>query len=165
MRTRYFALLILIVASVSCDSGPTSTDVEPKTDADYILFGHFYGLCLGETCIETYKLTDSKLFEDTVDHYGGGGKEPYPGKYVLLADSLFQKVKGLKDHIPEELVAGGSKAFGMPDAGDGGGIYVERSENGIVQQWWIDNHRQSMPDYLYPFVQRIRESIDLLSEW
>ena len=40
-------------------------------DQDYLVFGHFYGMCAGEGCVETFKLTDLELFEDTVDDYSG----------------------------------------------------------------------------------------------
>ena len=33
--------------------------------SDYIIFGHFYGKCVGEQCIEIFRLENEKLFEDT----------------------------------------------------------------------------------------------------
>ncbi|HET6513035.1 MAG TPA: hypothetical protein VFH43_12645 [Candidatus Kapabacteria bacterium] len=131
--------------------------------ADYIVFGHFYGECVGEACVETYKLTDSQLFEDTSDVYPFGDKS-YPGRFELLNDSLFHAVKSLGDHIPTELLASPDTVFGMPDGGDWGGIYFERSEKGIVRFWLIDKMRSNNPDYLNPFVDKIEAAIDRLSQ-
>jgi hypothetical protein len=37
--------------------------------SDYLIFGHFYGECSGERCIEIFKLEKDKLFEDKADQY------------------------------------------------------------------------------------------------
>ena len=37
----------------------------------FLVFGHFYGECIGEECVEIFKLTTNKLYEDTNDNYSG----------------------------------------------------------------------------------------------
>lgn len=163
VRTSYIWIVVVMLLVAGCGDEPTNVQPDPKQDTDYLLFGHYYGMCAGETCIETYKLTNSQLFEDSVDHYPDDLKG-YPGKYVVLPDSLFQKIKGLENELPPELLTSESRVFGMPDVADGGGMYVERSENGVVKVWLIDNNRRAIPAYLQTFVERMRESIDLLSD-
>jgi hypothetical protein len=39
------------------------------SSSDYIIFGHFYGMCTGEQYFEIFRLEKDKLFEDTKDQY------------------------------------------------------------------------------------------------
>ncbi len=52
---------------VSCN-----TDNNGIKEENFLIFGYFIGKCVaGETCIETFMLTDKKLFEDAIDDYEG----------------------------------------------------------------------------------------------
>ncbi len=46
-----------------CSSNQTTANLE------YLIFGHFYGECIGEKCVEIYKLNKTQLLEDTQDVY------------------------------------------------------------------------------------------------
>ena len=60
------------------------------TDEEYIVFGHFYGYCVGEGCIEMYKIEDSRVYEDTKDQYPGRD-DFYQGHFnTTLSDEKFQ---------------------------------------------------------------------------
>ena len=54
------------------------------SEQKFLIFGHFYGFCFGERCVETFKLTDKKLFEDTIDDYYGRDFD-----FVELANDKF----------------------------------------------------------------------------
>lgn len=58
----FTCLTILLLTSGCIDNlGPSKSG--------YIIFGHFYGECLGEKGIEIFTLEDDKLFEDSNDRY------------------------------------------------------------------------------------------------
>ena len=128
---------------------------------DYIAFGHFYGFCMGEQCVEIYKVTDANLYEDTRDNYPPRD-EAYIGDFKPLSDQLFEQVKDLKSKIPSKLLETPSGIIGQPDAGDWGGIYFEVSVEGEKKYWFIDKMRPNIPDYLNPLVDEIESKIELI---
>jgi hypothetical protein len=130
--------------------------------SDYILFGHFFGECGGEECIEIFKLTDKSLYEDILDWYPVSTK-PYDGIYKLCDHSLFEKVKDLKTKMPDDLLKEEAVVIGQPDAGDWGGIYFEISSKGIRHFWLIDEMESNLPEYLVPFVTEIEAKIYLIN--
>jgi hypothetical protein len=151
--------LIIILTLVSCDNDL----VKPlESNSEYVVFGHFFGFCAGEECVEIFKLTENHLFEDSKDAYPSYEKS-YQGDFHLLNDATFQKVKGLKDLIPQQLLTTNETVVGQPDAGDWGGIYFEVRVNGEKKFWLIDKMEMNLPDYLKPFVSEIENRIDLIN--
>jgi hypothetical protein len=149
--------LCLVIALASC------ADEDELRGADYILFGHYYGECGGETCVEIFKVTDYILSEDMLDNYPAAGKR-YQGVYLPLPDqSNLDEVKTLAADIPAQLLSTQDKVIGMPDAGDWGGIYFQISRGGKTQYWLIDKKEQNIPAYLRPFVAAINEKIALIN--
>ena len=150
-------LILLIVASCQKE------ELKPSEGtSDYIIFGHFYGECIGEQCIEIFKLTDNSLFEDINDQYPNIDKA-YEGDFRPLGNSLFEKVKGLLTQIPGELLTTNDRVIGAPDAGDWGGIYFEISSKEQKDFWLIDKMQTNLPDYLKPFVTEIEMDIDIIN--
>ena len=129
--------------------------------SDYILFGHFYGECIGEQCIEIFKLTNDSLYEDINDEYPNIDKA-YDGNFKALDNSLFEQIKGLQAQVPDELLTTNLRVIGQPDAGDWGGIYFEISSKEQNGFWMIDKMQANLPDYLKPFVTEIEKDIDLI---
>jgi hypothetical protein len=128
-------------------------------DESSIIFGHFYGFCGGEQCIENFKLTNTKLYEETTDPYS---LTPGEGNFVELDHVKFEQVKSLASMIPQQLLQTTATFIGQPDAADGGGIYFETTVNGERKFWRIDKVRANLPEYLIPFVQEIEKDIALL---
>lgn len=124
----------------------------------YLLFGHFYGECLGEQCIETYKLTDSNLYEDLEDNYGGGSYD-----FVEMSNAEFELVQDLMTFLPQELLSQPDQTFGCPDCLDQGGVLISHFQNGTEKTWRIDNSVDQVPEYLHDFVAEVHERIALLS--
>lgn len=124
-----------------------------------LIFGHFYGMCGGETCIETFKLTDSKLLEDTIDSYSGTG----PFHFLALEDQKFLETRDLVDFLPARLLVERDSTFGCPDCADQGGIFIQYTKGGSVKTWRIDQAKDNVPDYLYELMDKVNEKIDAIN--
>jgi len=151
-------VLILILAVVFIQSCDKNDEIE-LSDNEYLIFGHFYGECLGEDCIVTYKLTDKKLFEDNNDNYSGTG----PFDFNELGIDKFSQVKDLIDYFPKELLNSNETTFGCPDCADQGGIFIQYVKNGDVNSWRIDQSKNDVPDYLHSFIDKVNEKIELIN--
>ncbi|MEY4134257.1 MAG: hypothetical protein RL386_607 [Bacteroidota bacterium] len=125
---------------------------------DYLIFGHFYGKCIGEQCVETFKLTEDQLFEDSRDDFSGTEFN----FSLLLGEDKFRQVRELKDIFPNQLLQTGDTTFGCPNCADQGGFLLQYAENGRIKTWRIDPVEENIPDYLHLFSEKLREKIDLL---
>ena len=159
MPIKQALILIVLLISISC-----STQNEgPKVSTEYILFGHFYGECLGEQCIEIFKLTDEALFEDNTDTYPNSTL-PFKGNFRKLDDEKYQQVKSLDESIPNKLLNEQDTIIGMPDYADGGGVYFAINNGGTTRFWLIDQTDQNIPEYLRPFKKSINDAIALINQ-
>ncbi len=167
MRKFIFSLvaIVLVLLSLSCDKKDAMVSPAPGELA-YFIFGHFYGECGGEGCIEIYKLENERLWEDTTDVYPTS-ETPYDGIYISLPKIKYELVKDIIDYFPEELYNETVNYIGQPDAGDWGGIYVEikyvdaAAKSGF---WLLDQNSSNMPDVYNNFVTRINEKIILINQ-
>jgi hypothetical protein len=157
IRNTLCILAFLIVGS--CGDKHDEVNI---SDSDHIVFGHFYGFCAGEECIEIFKLTQNALFEDISDTYPRWDRY-YEGNYVQLDQSKFELVKSLSEHIPAQLLAEKDTVFGSPDAADGGGIYFAIKDGESARYWVMDQVDQNIPEYLRSFKGKINESIALIN--
>jgi hypothetical protein len=148
-------ILLLIGSSWACDK---SEDL-PLTDSNYLIFGHYYGLCMGEECIETFKLTANELFEDTSDTY-----RQTDFNFVPLANDLFERVQDLRDRIPAQLLDEADQTFGCPDCADQGGLLIQFVSGDNVQTWYLDQSQTAVPEYLHTFMDKVNEKIALINE-
>lgn len=156
MKTLITTLALIGILFTSCSESDNS--VEPNK-MDYLIFGHFHGECDGEQCVETFKLTGDKLYEDTLDIYYAENLE-----FVELGIEKFQQVKDIIDYFPNKLLNDKDTRFGCPDCRDQGGIFIQYSENGIVQSWRIDKDKDVIPEYLHSFIDKVNEKIRLINE-
>lgn len=122
---------------------------------DYIIFGHSYGFCMGEECVEMFMLTNSKLYEDTVDY---GGED-----YIELSAELYDEVKDIEEVIPAALLTQPDTTFGCPDCHDQGGVRLFIKNGELIQRWIFDNDLEAIPTYLHPLVNSIHEKITLIN--
>ncbi len=163
-RITYFVLFALGMASLAgCDK---ECDCAGTGEFEYMVFGHFYGECGGEGCVEMYKLTEVALYEDSTDVYPTF-VSAYEGQYYSLSNEKFQLVKDLIYEFPEELYAESNRVQGMPDAADWGGIYVEmkyKDEPGLSGFWLLDQNENNMPQVYNDFVDKINEKIALINQ-
>lgn len=138
--------------------GCSSDEGQPANEDDYLIFGHFYGFCAGESCVEVFKLTNIKLYEDTEDNYA---LEPF--NFEEMENEKFNLVKDLMNYFPKELLFETESVLGCPDCSDGGGIFIELSENGKTNSWRIDQFKQNVPEYLHDFMDKVNEKIGFIS--
>jgi len=150
-----FLSLCLIGGLISCINNDDSIEINEQ---NFLIFGHFYGKCIGEGCVETFKLTDKKLFEDTIDDYIGQNFE-----FMELENDKFEKVKNLVDFFPNQLLNKSETVFGCPDCADGGGLFIQYSESGNLKSWRIDQSKNNVPTYLHNFIDKVNEKIGLIN--
>lgn len=126
---------------------------QPAED-DYFIFGHSFGLCGGEECVETFKIIDNQIFEDTEDNYGNKG----PYDFELLDKSSYNLANHLQSMLPDEL-KNEDDVIGCPDCYDQGGIYIEIMRNKEKSSWWMDMDSKNLPDYLHSFKDTVAATI------
>ncbi len=130
-------------------------------NSNYIIFGHFYGECGGEACIEKFKLTATIIYEDTNDIYPGTNLVS-PPNYVQLSNDKFLAAQDLMSFFPNSLLSETNTTIGMPDASDGGGLYIKYHFNGIHKTFLIDQFKQNVPSNYHTFMDKVNEKIALL---
>ena len=129
----------------------------------YLVFGQFYGFCVGENCVQIYKLEYNRLLTDTNKEYPGR-TDFYQGSYVDIDNAYFEQVKDLLDYFPEEMLNESDTIFGCPDCSDQGGMYIEYNFNGIRKFWILDNFTTNVPPYMHTFMEQVNEKIDLIGK-
>jgi len=150
---RLLLISLVLLMLFSCKK----SDDELKHD-DYLIFGHFYGFCVGEECVEMYKITESKLYEDSKDLYSLDAFD-----FVELPAEKFDLVSDLTAELPQNLIESPDSTFGCPDCADQGGIYIEYRKNDVVQKWKIDNDNTPLPGYLQEFKAKVKTKIELIN--
>lgn len=140
---------------ISCEK-----EDEPGKSEEVLTFGHFYGFCGGEECIEIFRLDGNTLQEDTLDNYPSATF--YAGKFVQLSSDKFNLTKDLLDHFPPKLLTEQDTVLGIPDAGDWGGYYVEYKKEGIHRMWLLDKMKDNVPADYHDFMDRMNDKIEAL---
>ncbi len=152
----------IALSSLSCEKDQVGV-CGFGTLPDYVVFGHFYGKCGGEGCIEIYKVDNSKLYEDTLDMYPGSDTF-YPGHFATeWSDEKFQLVRDLYSFFPEALLNEKAVVQGHPDAGDWGGIYFEIKRGSTHRFWLLDQMDDNMPAAYNEFVDKINDKIYIIN--
>lgn len=126
-RVSAASLLVSSLLFSSCQKDDTSTNTRSKD----LVFDSFYNECLGERCVEIYKLESSnqKVSEDTQATYPSQNSL-YDGKHTAFPATFYSLVQDLPDLIPSQLFLEGNGVIGSPDALDQGGFYLETTQNG-----------------------------------
>ncbi len=130
-------------------------------NCNYVVFGHYFGFCGGETCIEKFKLTSNKIYEDVNDVYPGVNSGTLP-IYVQLPNNKFLAAQDLMTFFPNDLLTETNTTIGMPDASDGGGLYIKYHVNGVDKLWLIDQFKQNVPAQYHNFMDKVNEKIALM---
>ena len=151
-RSFFPSLTILLASSLLIISGCRKDNDLP--DPEYLIFGHAYGECIGEACVETFRLTRNELFEDLGDLYPGYG--PYDFQRRSREDHRF--AEELYYSVPPSLWAY-PEVIGCPDCYDQGAINIEIYDGRTVRRWTIDKARSAMPPDLQGFVRLVEQKI------
>lgn len=153
----FFALSFVLIA---CDESVDNDDGS-GTETNYLVFGHYYGECIGDGCIRTYHLEGDKLQEDSNDNYGCAA----PYDWDELPNSKYQEASSLFNLLPDTLYTFENQTFGIPDAYDQGGVYLETyGPNGNKRQWHFDTNKEEIPEPLRPLVDSIQAVISRISQ-
>jgi len=155
---RFVKIALLVFTSLTCITCSDNDDEVELSDGNYLIFGHFYGHCFGDECIETFKLTSSDLFEDSLDDYA---HESY--SFNKLGVEKFNKSKHLLSFIPPELLVEKKDFIGCPDCADQGGIYIEYKNGDSIQAWKIDQNKSQIPNYLHAFIDEVNKTISIIN--
>ncbi len=156
-------ILLTVLAGFILATSCNKDDGIKLSDGDYLIFGHFYGECFGEECVEIFRLEANKLLKDNNDRYPGYS-DFYQGNYHEISNEKFEEVKDLVDFFPEALLNEDNKVIGQPDAGDWGGLYIEYNYDGVRKFWLIDQMKSNVPGYLHGFIDKVNEKIDLINK-
>lgn len=157
-----FALKLVIILTfwgfaTNCGD---NTGINSPYDNNYIVFGSFFGNCIGEPCIEIFKIENGVLYEDTADVYPI--PQLYEGKFVQLPQAKYDMVKDIITKVPKQLLSDTTTVFGTPDAHDQGGLYIELKANGKRRFWLMDTYTNRLPEYLRTFSNILKEYINKL---
>lgn len=162
MKNYSWLVVTALFSLLSCEKSNTECCVNPDQFSEFI-FGTYYGECIGEGCIETFKLEDAKLYEDQKDSYGG--PFPYPGEWEALSADQYELVQDLPNEFPNALFDETETTIGMPDAGDWGGIYLEvETVKGNRFYWNIDTMEDNLPEYLRDFAKAVQDAVMKINE-
>ena len=168
MKKIIFSILtisFLCSCEMTMDNGKIANLNENLTTNSYLIFGAYHGECLGEDCVEIYKIENNELFKDTLDIYPAVSNLPYGGSYVKLGNEYYEIVKSLLDNIPKELENEENIIIGQPDSHDQGGILIEIVIDGEKKDWLIDNDKDNVPEYLHLLIDSINSKIQRLSDF
>ncbi|MTI41077.1 hypothetical protein [Fulvivirga lutimaris] len=155
--------VMLALAACNTDEDPFFQVDQPTEEGEYLLFGTYAGECLGEECIEIFKLTGSTLSEDKNDNYPNT-QSTYSGDFNLLSDDKFEIAKSLLSSTPASLLIITDTIIGQPDYADGGGIYFEYNVNNTHRYWLIDQVKSNVPNALHPWMDKVNSVVDQINE-
>lgn len=152
MKKQILTSLILLIIINSCKKNNFS-------DKEYFIFGHFYGECVGNTCVDIYKLKDDALFEDTNNKNPQKTSGFYSGNYTQTSSQKYDIAKNLMQSFPAELLGENATTIGQPDAGDWGGFYLEYNFNGVRKFWLLDKMKTNVPAKYHTFIDTLNKTI------
>jgi hypothetical protein len=148
----------VLMLAFSCKKEVNKND---RLENNNIVFGHFYGECFGEQCVEIFKIDGKHIFEDKKDIYPDR-KHFYEGNFGEIYPAGAEDVKELRVKFPDQLLNEKDTVIGQPDAGDWGGLYIEIEDNGKHRFWIIDKMKSNIPSYLHSFIDDVNSAIEKL---
>ena len=152
----FFLLLFIPILLSNCSKDLDEGEVT-------FVFGHFYGECIGEGCVEIFKIADNKLFEDSKDMYPGQGSF-YNGDFQEIDQSKLELVKDIIDDFPMSIFDENETVIGQPDAGDWGGLYIEFQDESNHDFWLLDQMKSNVPNTYHDFIDKVNEKIAIINE-
>jgi len=156
MKKAAYGILLMIMIAALFSSCSDEKIAEP---AEYLIFGHFYGFCLGEDCIQIYKLENDRLYIDqnkTYPRYDAF----YDASFVELDIKYYELVDDLEMYFPSQLLNETDTILGCPDCADRGGLYIEYKTETIHKYWLIDQDKSRVEPYLYEFMEQVNDKIE-----
>jgi hypothetical protein len=148
-------IIILLSGAVIMLSACKKEIANPET----FTFGRICGFCAGD-CATVFKLDNNQLFADNMTTRDRSA--PHLFQTTPLSDDKRLIAKQLANVFPTQLLNETAETIGCPDCTDQCSYLVIWTQNGVTQKWFIDPFEHSVPDYLKPFVVKIRETLTAL---
>ncbi len=161
MKNNIIIVLVALLAFTGMSCEKDANCIEKETY--FMVFGHFYGECAGEGCVEIYKVANEKLYEETSNQYPGDEFYKFQ-EFETLSDTKYELVKDLENNVPEELWNETQTVLGIPDGGDWGGAYFEISSTRGHRYILLDQLDANMNAVYNAFVDRINEKIAIINQ-
>lgn len=156
MKQLSFIILVLLVFN-SCK------DKDIIVPNEYLVFGHFYGFCAGEECIELFKVDNERVYEDALDRYPSRTTF-YEGNFRDIGKDYWKEAETLYSILPDSLRAAESgTVYGCPDCADSGGFYIEYKNSKDRKFWVIDKVKSQVPTFLHHFMDQCDSAITLIN--
>lgn len=153
-------LLLLFVVTLFL--GACNNDNENHDDDEYLIFGHYFGECQGEECLEYFRVTETTLIEYEDNCSPGILSSCIPDNEELSA-AKFEYAKDLIDDFPEELYDE-MTTIGCPDCGDQGGLYLEIRKDDNIRYWNLDYSNSALPTYLQAYTDEVKAAISAIND-
>lgn len=155
-------LVLIASMAMACSEGLESPNPE-SVYIDELVFGRFYGMCFGESCVEIYLVNEEELLEDTTDNYLF--REIFEqGQYVRMSAEKHSIALELLEEVPIQLTQQSNNVYGCPDCYDQGGLHLKVIENGQERNFRFDLENSENPEYLRPFLRKVNQIVDQLAE-
>lgn len=162
-RLAFFLLLFCSLAIWHCEKNVPTAETPDPAAIERLIVGQFYGMCMGPACIENYLLEDGKLYVDEKDVYNQ--PFPYEGDWTERPASDYAIAAPLLDAFPAALWQADQETFGIPDAYDQGGYFIEaRRADGTHRAWRLDTNLDALPEAIRPFADQVRTVLQTLEE-
>lgn len=152
MKRAGFLFILILTTGVLVSS--CKDEIDQTNCCDYTVFGIFFGECVGENCVETYKLINDELLEDNVDSYPRGG-EFLEGTFTKRSEADFDYVRNRFPVIPDTLLLDQREVIGIPDGGDWGGVYLAIKEGSVERSWLIDLNKSNISPVYHELVDSL----------
>ena len=161
MKKLFYFVLIASIA-LACSEGLESPNSQ-TVRIDELVFGRFYGMCFGESCVEIYLVNDEELLEDTTDNYLF--REIFEqDQYLRMSAEKHSIALELLEEVPIQLTQQSNNVYGCPDCHDQGGLHLKIIENGEERNFRFDLENSENPDYLRPYLRKVNQTVDQLAQ-
>ncbi len=147
-------IILCFIALFSCKDNSVKTETSDK-----YIFGFFAGYVATNIYSHIYKFENNTLYEDTNHDYATYFKE-YDANWKKMPDSMKVHLNNTIWEIPQQLYNEKDTVFGMPDAYDQGGFYLQViKKDGTSRYWLFDSNTKDIPQYMVSYIENLRSII------
>ncbi len=159
LMMKYFGLMCLtgLLAIAGCKDDDNMPN--PLTDDDYLIFGTFYGECLGN-CTHLFKLEDGRLYADEVNI---GIPEEIEFEEYPMSEEDYELAEELWD-VPDDITQSDQTIWGCPDCADQGGVYLEIFSTEGRSKYRIDTRNDDLTEDIIAYKDRVLQIVAELEE-
>ena len=162
-RLTFSLLLFCSLVIWHCEKKVPTAETPDPAAIERLVVGQFHGFCMGPACIENYLLEGGKMYGDKKDVYSK--PFPYEGDWTERPAADYAVAAPLLTSFPAALWQADQDTFGIPDAYDQGGYFIEaRRADGTHRAWRLDTNPDALPEAIRPFSAQVRAVLETLEE-